>query len=155
MLLYLKISYIYLQYKSHIQNIYHVFVYMERARLSLKQNNLQKAEASLFLALQIAEENNQRIEKAQCHKNLAEIYEQQGEYKRSLEHLKIFLSIHEESVGERAAIRMSILTITHQIEAAKKEAQIYRLQAEQLRREIDVEKETKELFLGEKGKEDQ
>jgi len=126
--------------------IYHVFVLMEWARISLKCNDLEAAKSKLFMALEFAERNNQQIEKGQCHKNLADIYEREGNYRKSLEHLKTFLSIHEEAVGERAAIRMSILTITHQIESARQKAEIYRLQAEQLRNEMELEKRTKELF---------
>ena len=126
--------------------IYHVFVLMEWARISLKRNDLEAAKSKLMMALEFAERNNQRIEQGQCHKSLAEIYEQEQNYKKSVEHLKTFLAINEEAVGERATIRMSILTITHQIETARQEAEIYRLQAERLRNEMELEKRTKELF---------
>lgn len=131
-----------------VQNthIYHVFVLMEWASIYQKRNDIDNAKSYLIEALQLAKENKQSVELGECNKILADIYEQEGQYQKSVEHLKAYLAIHDEAVGERASIRMSILTITHQIENAKKEAEIYRLKAEQLSREVEEEKKTKELF---------
>lgn len=127
-------------------NIFHVSIFMELARLSRLRNDLQNAKLHLFEALTIANKTKQKMEVGKCHQILAEICEHEGDYKQSLEHMKKFLAIHEDAVGERAAIRMSILTFTHQIENSRQEAEIYRLKAEQLHSEVEKQKRTSELL---------
>jgi len=127
-------------------NIYYTYVLMEWARLSQKQNDFQNAKKNLLLALSVAEENDQKMEQAKCHQGLSEIYEKHGDYKKSLDHHKAFHGINEEVVGDQATIRMSVLSITHQIDSARQEAEIYRLKAEQLHREMEEQRRIRELF---------
>jgi diguanylate cyclase (GGDEF)-like protein len=127
-------------------DIFHVIIFMELARLSQMRGDLKNAKINLFEALKIAKRTKQKMDVGKCHQNLAEIFEQEGDYKHSLEHMKEFLSIHEDAVGERAAIRMSILSFTHQIETSRQEAEIYRLKAEQLHSEVEKQKRTSELL---------
>ena len=127
-------------------NIFHVLIFMELARLSQVRGNYQNAKTNLIEALKIVKRTKQKMEVGKCHQNLAGIFEHEGNYKQSLEHLKEFLSIHEDAVGERAAIRMSILTFTHQIETSRQEAEIYRLKAKQLHNEVEKQKRASELL---------
>ena len=127
-------------------NIFHVSIFMELARLSRKRDDLENAKLYLFEALNIANKTKQKMEVGKCHQILAEIYEHEGDYKQSLEHMKNFIQIHEDAVGERAAIRMSILTFTHQVETSIQEAEIYRLKAQQLHSEVEKQKRTSELW---------
>ncbi len=127
-------------------NIFHVSIFMEMARLARNRDDLEDAKLNLFEALNFANKTKQKMEVGKCHRILAEIYEHEGDYKQSLEHMKKFLQIHEDAVGERAAIRMSILTFTHQIETSIQEAEIYRLKAKQLHSEVEKQKRTSELL---------
>jgi diguanylate cyclase (GGDEF)-like protein len=127
-------------------NIFHVLIFMELARLSRMRGDYQNAKINLIEALKIAKKTKQKMEVGKCHQHLAEIYEHEGDFKQSLEHFKEFLSIQEAAVGERAAVRMSILTFTHQIETSRQEAEIYRLKAEQLHNEVEKQKRTSELL---------
>ena len=127
-------------------NIYHVFVLMEWARLSLKRGDMEQAKTFLFRALVITEENNQKGEQAQCHKSLSEIYEQQGETGKALNHFKTYHVLNDEVAGERVANRMAALTLTYQIDSARQETEIYRLKANQLQSEMDEQKRTQKLL---------
>jgi signal transduction histidine kinase len=120
---------------------YYTHVLMERARLAWKKNDLQKAQSNLFLALEKAEGNGQKTEMAECHRNLSAIYEEQDNFQRALRHQRIFHKLNEEVIGEKAAIRISVLSLTHEIETAHQEAEIYRLKAEQLRSDMERQNE--------------
>ena len=87
-----------------------------------------------------AKKNGQKAEMAQCHQNLAYIYEEQGNYQEALAHQKAYHTLHEEIAGEQASTRLAILSVVYQIEAAQKETEIYRLKAEQLHREAEEQR---------------
>ena len=117
--------------------IFYSYVLIETAKLALKIRDFPKAESKLLVALETAEQSGQKAEQAECHRSLTYIYEEQGNYQEALRHQKAFQALNEEVSGEQAATRMAVLSVTHQIEAAQKETEIYRLQAEQLSREIE------------------
>ncbi len=120
---------------------YYTYVLMERARLSWKKNDLQKAKSNLFLALETAEANGQKTEMAECHRNLSAIYEEQDDFQRALEHQKKFHELNDVIIGEQAATRIAVLSLTHEIETAHQKAEIYRLKAEQLRSDMERQNE--------------
>ena len=126
--------------------IYHAFVLMEWARLALKRDDAERARSYLFQALALAEKQDQKAEQAQCHKSLSEIYEGQGEYSEALRHYKAFHTLNDEVIGERATNRLSALTITHQIDTARQEAEIYRLKANQLQSDMEEQKRIQALL---------
>ena len=126
--------------------IYHAFVLIEWARLSLKRGNVEKAKSYLFQALKLAQENDQKAEQAQCHQRLSEIYEAQGEIGKALEHYKAFHTLNIEVSGERASNRLSALTVMHQIDSARHEAEIYRLKADHLQSAVEEQKRIQELL---------
>jgi two-component system cell cycle response regulator len=91
-------------------------------------------------ALDIAEEVGLRMEKARCHELLAEMYEQQGNPKQALAQLKLFYKVKETIFNEDTAKRIANLQVIHQVETAKRDAEIHYLKTIELQREIEERK---------------
>lgn len=63
----------------------------------------------------------------QCHQLLAEVYEAQGDLSEALYQYKRFHAIKDQVFNEESDQRIRNLQILHQTEAARREAEIYRL----------------------------
>jgi signal transduction histidine kinase len=108
---------------------YYTYVLIETANLALKEKDLKKAKTKLLLALDVAEKNGQKAEQAQCHRKLSEIHEEEGNYQEALMHQKTFQTIYEEVAGEQAAMRIAVLSVTHQTEQLRRDMEEQRIQA--------------------------
>lgn len=112
----------------------------------------QQAGASTFAylsqALDIVQQVGLRSEKARCHELLAEMYEQQGDLKQALAHLRLFHQVKETILNEMTSQRMANLQVIHQVETVKRDAEIHHLKTIELQREIEERKKT-ELALEE------
>jgi signal transduction histidine kinase len=127
-------------------NVTHVNVLQEWSRICLIKNDMQGAESYLLRALELAVKLDQRAEQAICHKSLAAAYEQQGQYSKALEHYKEFHALNETVTGEQASKRLAVLNITYQVEAAQRETEAYRRQANELQlKEEALRQRTTEL----------
>ena len=134
-------------------NVTHVNVLQEWSRICLAKNDAQGALSYLLRALELAARLDQRAEQAACHKALAAVYERQSQNAKALEHYKEFHALNEAVIGERASKRLAVLSVTYQVEAAQREAEAYRLQANELQikeealrqRTIELEARNQEL----------
>jgi diguanylate cyclase (GGDEF)-like protein len=124
----------------HGSSVANVFVLERMARLRLTRNDLQGAESFALQALVLADELNQKAEQALCHETLSRIYEEQSQHTKALEHYKKHHEFHKEVQNEQTAILLAVLKITHQVETARREAEIYRLEASELQRKVDEQK---------------
>jgi hypothetical protein len=78
----------------------------------------------LLQALPLLEEKGRLF---QCHQLLAEVYEAQGDLSEALYQYKRFHAIKDQVFNEESDQRIRNLQILHQTEAARREAEIYRL----------------------------
>jgi signal transduction histidine kinase len=100
---------------------------------------LRKTEDGLqfvFQALAIAEEIETKAEIIECQQVLAEAYKQQGDYEKAYYHYEKFHATKEDLFGEQANRMLMNLQVMHETEAAKNEAEIYRLRNIELEQEI-------------------
>lgn len=71
-----------------------------------------------------------------AHLHLSEIYEKQGEFSQALFHFKQYHDVREQVYNEKADQRLKVLQVAHDTETTRKEAEIFRLKAQQLELEI-------------------
>jgi len=108
--------------------------------LRLIRNDLSGAERYTLQALELASDLDQGAEQASCHQSLSEIYEKQGRYREALEHYKKYHEFHNILQRELDAKRLAVLKITHQVDAARHEAEIYRLKTLELEQQVDEQR---------------
>ena len=118
----------------------HVLILTRVGNLRLLKDDLAGAESYLFKALKLASSLNQQAEQASCYRLLSDIHERQGQYFKALENYRKYHKLQDEFQGEQAAKRLDVLKITHQVETAQREAEIYRLKATELEKKVDEQK---------------
>jgi diguanylate cyclase (GGDEF)-like protein len=111
-----------------------------------QQNDIANTLTYLHQSLAIAGEAQNRLGQTQCHELLAEVYEKQGDLTEALAHWKLFHSIKESIFNENSAKRIANLQVLHQVETAKRDAEIYHLRNEQLLREIEERKKAEQAL---------
>jgi len=127
-------------------NIAQVYLLERQGRIRLLRNDVSGAELFVLKALELANRLEQRAEEAQCHNTLSSIYEHFGFHSKALEHYKNFHKLTNVIQGEQAAKRLSVLKITYQVEAAQRDAEIYRLEALSLHRQMDEQRQLQSLL---------
>ncbi|MBL8094492.1 MAG: diguanylate cyclase [Anaerolineales bacterium] len=91
-------------------------------------------------ALAIAEDLNDRAGQFQCHQLLAEVHESRGTPAAALAHYKRFHTLKETVFNENASKRLAGLQVIHQVETARRDAEIHYLRTIELRNEIEERK---------------
>ena len=124
---------------SHL-DITRVFVLTRVGNLRLLKNDLAGAESYITQALELSASLKQYAELANCHKLLSEIKEKQGQYFEALEHYRIHHELQNKVQGEQSVTRLNVLKIRHQVETAQHRAEIYRLKASELEKQVDEQK---------------
>jgi diguanylate cyclase (GGDEF)-like protein len=94
----------------------------------------------LTQAIEMAQQSGLRSEEARCHELLANMYEQQGELKQALAHLRISSQIRESIYNDDTARKIANLQVIHQVETAKRDAEIHYLKTVELQKEIEERK---------------
>lgn len=105
----------------------------DRAALSAFQN-------ALALSLTCSDRRTEFL----CHQYLSEVYDRRGEYKAALKHYKQFHALKETVFNENTAKRLAGLQVVHQVETAKRDAEIHYLRTIELKREIEERKSVQE-----------
>ena len=90
----------------------------------------------LHQALVIAQEIGARQLQYECHHTLAETYKQLGDFKRALAHYEEYSLYKEAIFNQEADQRLKQLEVAHQVETARKEAEISQLRYGDLQKEI-------------------
>ena len=108
-----------------------------------RQNN-EAALSAFQSALSLSHASNNRRGEFQCHQLLSEIYEEQGELGVAFHHFKQFHAIKETVHNETTAKRLTGLQVVHQLETAKRDAEINYLKTIELKREIEERKSAQE-----------
>lgn len=97
-------------------------------------------------AVVIAQSIDARSELFKGHLLLSEIYQQQGDLARALHHFKEYHAFRELVFNQESDQRLKVLQVAHDTETARREAEILRLQAQQLEREIIEQKKLDEAL---------
>ena len=94
---------------------------------------LQHYQEGLKLSVQI----KAKPKVARAHRALAEVYEQLQDFRNALQHWKAFHEVEEEIFHEDTDKKIKNLRAAYQLEASKKEAEIYRLRNVELKEKND------------------
>jgi diguanylate cyclase (GGDEF)-like protein len=102
----------------------------------------QETTALFYLtqAIEIAQQLGFRSEEARSHELLANMYEQQGELKQALAHLRLFSQIRESIFNDDTARKIANLQVIHQVETVKRDAETHYLKTIELQKEIEERK---------------
>jgi diguanylate cyclase (GGDEF)-like protein len=98
----------------------------EISRIHQIEGNLNQAEAELLLALQTAEKINSLTNISLIHERLTGVYKERQEYKSALEHFEAFHIAFKKIFNDKSDQRVKNLEILHQVESARKQAELYR-----------------------------
>jgi diguanylate cyclase (GGDEF)-like protein len=110
---------------------------MELGRLAQKQGEMAQAVEWMSQALDFAEKFQAPLRQAQIHQALAEVYAQQGDFEQALGHHQRFHDFDKLVFNEKSDQRLQALQVEHELEIARKEAEIYRVETETLGAEIE------------------
>ena len=116
------------------------------AETDLRQHRETSAVAYLSQALDIVQQVGLRSEEARCHELPAQIYEEQGDLNQALARLKLLAQVKETVYNETTAQRIANLQVIHQVETAKRDAEIHYLKTIELQREIEERKKTEQAL---------
>jgi diguanylate cyclase (GGDEF)-like protein len=101
------------------------------------QGEFHKATIVLDYVLNLAQALGTRPLQADCLGELAQSHKALGNYQQALEYYEQFHKIKESIFNECAHTRFKMLQIVHQVEKARKEAELYQLRNVELQREIE------------------
>jgi signal transduction histidine kinase len=99
-------------------------------------DRLEQAKGYLELAFETGKQINARQHVFKTHRLLAEVYKRKGDFKEALLNFEKYYSLREEVLKRESANRMRNLEIVHQVDAARKQAEISRLRNITLQQEI-------------------
>lgn len=108
-----------------------------------EQSRYQEAETILHDALRLALDCESLPSIFECHKLLSKVAEAQQQFDVALYHHKQFQTIQSDVWGDENREKMRHLRVAYEVEVAQREAEIYRLQTEEL--EQLVEEKTVQL----------
>lgn len=100
----------------------------------------QKDEAALSAfhsALSLSHTSNDRRGEFRCHQLFSEVYEKRREFEAALQHFKQFHDVKETVFNENSASRLAGLQVIHQVETAKRDAEIHYLKTIELKKMIE------------------
>ncbi len=98
----------------------------EISRIHQIEGNLDQAEAELLLALQSAEKINSLTNISLINERLIGVYKEKQDYKSALEHFEAFHAAFKKIFNEKSDQRVKNLEILHQVESARKQAELFR-----------------------------
>ncbi len=117
-----------------------------RGEQANRKNLPNEALSFLFDSLETAKTIGEKSFESNCHKAIAESYRQIGDYKNAFEHFKIHSEIERSIFNEKSDFIMKTLSISHKLEMAQQEAEIYRLRNILLQKEIEDERKVKKAL---------
>ena len=97
-------------------------------------------------ALSLSHASNDRRGEFQCHQLLSEVYEKRREFEAALQHFKQFHELKETVFNENTAKRLAGLRVIHQVETAKRDAEINYLKTIELKKKIEEQKNAQETL---------
>lgn len=125
---------------EEFQCLYHL------SRVYLQLGKEDEAIQYLHKGLSSSRASNDRRGEYLCHQLLTEIFEKKKDYETALNHHKQFHALKESVFNESTAKRLIGLQVSHQVETAKKDANIQYLKNIELKREIEERKFAQEAL---------
>jgi diguanylate cyclase (GGDEF)-like protein len=95
-------------------------------RLCSRQQRHDEGRAFLEAALALCQRHGLRQLAAECHEALADHHESKGDYAAALTHYRHFHKVEREVLSESAGNKVRALQIHHEVEAARREAEMMR-----------------------------
>jgi len=95
-------------------------------RLCTRSRRYDEARSLLEGALALSQRTGLRPVAAQCHEALAEHHESRGDYAAALTHYRRFHKVERDVLSESAGSKLRAMQIHHEVEAARREAEIMR-----------------------------
>jgi diguanylate cyclase (GGDEF)-like protein len=120
--------------------LYQAYLRKNLGRVYLVQGATERAEVQIEAALGLARQAHLSREQAECHELLATLAETTGDLAGALAHFKQFHNLRESIVGEEAAKQLALTHVIHEVETAKRDAEIQRLRNLELQTEIEERK---------------
>jgi diguanylate cyclase (GGDEF)-like protein len=99
---------------------------LEISRIHRLRGELDQAESELLEALQTGKKINSATNLLRIHEYLVEIYKEKGNYQAALEHFEAFHATYKKIFNDKSDQRIKNLEIIHQIEIARRQADLYR-----------------------------
>jgi len=109
--------------------------------LHAREGRMEMALTYLQRAFEAAEESGAKREIVRCHAELSGVYKQMGDSPAALEHFEEFYRNERLLFDEESDRRLKTIEIVHQVENARKDAEIYQLRNVELQREVDERKQ--------------
>jgi diguanylate cyclase (GGDEF)-like protein len=110
---------------------------MTVGRIALEQKRYDQALTAIQGALDLMSRGGRAIEAYTCHELLSRIYEQQGDMASALREYRLYHELAQSRIDEEAQIRLAHLRVEHQLDGARKDAEIHRLRSLALEREVE------------------
>jgi diguanylate cyclase (GGDEF)-like protein len=114
--------------------------YIHLSKVLIETGQLDEATQYALYAFQIAQQINYAMALSDVHELLARLYELKGDYRLALEHHKQFHSLSESKFSRDTLQKISDLTVSFQVEASRKDAEILRLKNLTLLQELEDHK---------------
>jgi diguanylate cyclase (GGDEF)-like protein len=108
--------------------------------LHLSHEKLELAESDFHKSLEIAIKIGARPVQMECYANLIEMAKRQGNWQQAFIYHESFHEIYKDVHIQTTSKRFSVLKLVHQVETARRDAEIYHLRNEELSREIEERK---------------
>ena len=109
--------------------------------LHAREGRMEMALTYLQRGFEAAKESGAKREVVRCHAELSEVYKQMGDQQAALEHFEQFYRNERLLFDEESDRRLKTIEIVHQVENARKDAEIYQLRNVELQREVDERKQ--------------
>lgn len=117
-----------------------VRAYRKIGLIHLAVGNTSQSVQSLQSALTLASEINAQVELMECHQALAQAYKKAENYPQALEAYENYISVYQIVYNEDKDRRLRTLEVIHEVENARKDAEIYQLRNVALQKEIEERK---------------
>jgi diguanylate cyclase (GGDEF)-like protein len=108
--------------------------------LHLSQEKLEQAETDFHKSLEIAIKIDARPVQMECYVNLIEMAKRRGNWQLAFTYHESLYEIYKDIHTQTTSKRLSILKLVHQVETARRDAEIYHLRNDELSREIEERK---------------
>ena len=107
------------------------------ARIELQRERYDEALEAAQESLNIAQSLGRGVEEFTCHELLSRIQERRGQLASALAHARCHHTLERRRMNEETASRLASLQVEHELDAARKDAEIHRLTSLALQREVE------------------
>lgn len=107
------------------------------ALIALERERYDEALEAATESLAIAEQHNRAVEEFNCHELLSTIQEKRGDIPGALSHCRRHHELERTRVNEETDRRLASLQVKHEVDTARKDAEIHRLRSLALEREVE------------------